>query len=117
MIKAILFDLWNTLANTTGEWKTAFDEAGYYKNRKNDEIFEKSINMRCYVDERELAEQMCSLWGGLDIDKVEKLLKKLRLKAGKKDILTDEQIKDKAEAIASMWSDETPKDVTIQPIQ
>jgi len=78
MIKAILFDLWNTLANTTGEWKTAFDEAGYYKNRKNDEIFEKSINMRCYVDERELAEQMCSLWGGLDIDKVEKLLKKTK---------------------------------------
>ena len=60
MIKAVLFDLWNTLAHSTNEWREAYDEAGYHKSKEHDEIFENKINTRAYVDEEELADYMCS---------------------------------------------------------
>jgi HAD superfamily hydrolase (TIGR01549 family) len=74
MIKAVLFDLWNTLALSSAEWRQAYDEAGYHKNKVHDAIFEEKINTRAYVDEEELAGYMCSLFGGLDKARVKELL-------------------------------------------
>ena len=50
----------------------------------------------------------------LDDADMEKLLKKLGAQAESKDVMSDEQIQARAQAIAAMWSDETPKDVRIK---
>ena len=74
MYKAVLFDLWNTLAISSEEWSRAYKTAGYHKTAEHDKKFEESINTRAFTDEKELAVTMCELFGSDKSQEVEKLL-------------------------------------------
>lgn len=71
MIKAILFDLWNTLAKSNN-WKESFNLAGYNGSEEHKILYEKEMNTKPFIDEQEMAEKMHKLFGKGNINEIKK---------------------------------------------